>query len=83
MEGKEKLAIIREVGIGLRDTGRPILWFSVYSSETCGALQILGWDEAAALICAYDLREIQDLEGQPCWVKMGTDTMRYVRPWKK
>ena len=83
MEGKENLAIIREVGIGLRDTGIPILWFTTYETETSAALQVLSWELAAQLIRDYKLCDVEDLEGQPCWVKKEGGVMRYLRAWKK
>ena len=69
----ESLAMIEEVGVGSRDTGRPILWFTV-SGDGWGALQIFDLDEDRALELIGSVREVHELNGRMCVV---TKTAEY------
>lgn len=72
--------IIRNVGIGRRDTSRAVLWFDVHVSEGTAALQIIPWDDAHDIVArVYDIRS---LEGYPCWVDVSDPSLiRFVRLW--
>ena len=76
----EQMAIIKGVGIGIRDVGRPVLWFEVNSMDGGGALQVFGWEEAAEIIKAYGIYEVHSLNGKPCRVEVGDGMMRYIGP---
>ncbi len=77
----EQVAIISEVGIGCRDVGTPVLWFTVHTSEALAALQVLDWTEAHKVLS--QVREVQDLDGKPCWVEAGGNTIKFLRLWSK
>ncbi|KKM72728.1 hypothetical protein LCGC14_1417540 [marine sediment metagenome] len=78
----EQMAIINEVGIGIRDAGRPILWFTVHLMEGGTALNIFDWEEAAEIIKTYGLYEVHDLTGKPCRVEVGDRRIKYSGPVK-
>jgi hypothetical protein len=78
------LAIMREVGYGNRDLGRPCLWFSTYIDESSAALQVLQGDEAEEVIRESGVYDVRDLEGKPCWVDTSEHgRIRFMRVWKK
>ena len=78
------VGIIRNVGIGNRDCGVPVLHFSVYVSECLAALQIINWDRANDIIKESKVYDVKDLEGRPCWCDVGTPGMiRFERLWRK
>jgi len=77
-----QLAIIRNVGIGTRDVGRPCLWFDTYVEEGIGALQIIDWDRAAQILQASGICDVRDLNGKPCWVDRDGNTMHFAELWK-
>jgi hypothetical protein len=76
----EQVAIIRNVGIGGRDVGRPVLWFDTYIRESSAALQIIGWEQAGELLAG--IREVRELEGRPCWVEADGGMIKFLRLWE-
>ena len=72
-----QMAIIQGVGVGLRDTNQPILWWSVHTGNNGSALLIFDWATAADIIRDYDVREIHSLNGKPCWVEVSNNTIVY------
>ncbi len=76
----EEMAIITEVGVGIRDVGRPVLWFTVTLMDGGGALQVFSWEQAAEIIKAYSLYEVRSLNGKPCRVKVGGGMITYIGP---
>ena len=75
----ERLAIIREVGIGNRDIGTPCMFFTTYISEGSAALQVLSWKDAYEVIKESGVSDVDQLEGRPCWVKVGRGTINFLR----
>lgn len=82
MSDDERLAIIRRPGYGMRDNYRPCLWFDTYVSDSVAALQVFEQPEADEIIKAFGVRNVNDLEGLPCWVDGGEAgrIIRYLRP---
>ena len=76
---KEQLAIIQGVGVGLRDTNQPVLWWSAHTGDAGSALHVFGWDEAADIIRDYGVREVHELNGKPCWVEIDAGNMTYKK----
>ncbi len=74
------MAIISEVGVGLRDVGTPVLWFTVRIIGGGAALNVFTWEEAAEIIEAYSLDEVHSLNGKPCRVEVGDGRMKYSGP---
>jgi len=68
MENKKYMGIIKNVGFGNRDIGRPVLFFNVYSSENIASLQILELEEAVKFIKEYGVYDVKELEGKPVWM---------------
>ncbi|KKK93368.1 hypothetical protein LCGC14_2693600, partial [marine sediment metagenome] len=60
------MAIINEVGIGIRDVGRPVLWFTTNLVDKTAALNVFSWEKAGEIIKAYGLYEVHSLNGKPC-----------------
>jgi len=80
---EEKLAIMKEVGFGCRDIGKPCLFFTVYITECSAALQVLGSDEALKVIADSGVYDVKRLEGKPCWVTVENNTIKFIRVWKE
>jgi len=71
------LAVIRNPGIGMRDLDEPALWFDTYINEFTGALQLLTWDQAKAVM-RYVSRNAGELEGKACWVDVDGPRMTFL-----
>jgi len=82
-EMEERMAIMRGVGFGCRDTGRPCLFFTTYTSECNAALQILYGEEAMAVIKESGVYDVKGLEGKPCWVETGGGITLFKKIWRK
>ena len=80
--GSGDMAIIKDIDFGMRDCGSPVIWFSTYTSEGSGALQIISGDGISSFVQEAGCRSIRDLEGKPCWVDVDQCTIRFVRHWK-
>ena len=80
MEPQETLAIIKEVGFGMRDGLKPMLWFTTYLSENTAALQCFtDPNEYEAIIKDADVYDVRKLDGRPCWVVRDNGIMRFRR----
>jgi hypothetical protein len=66
---EKQIAIMKNVGIGCRDIGSPILYYDVYISECTAALNTMSWNDAYDFIKAYGVYDVKHLEGKPVWVK--------------
>ena len=78
----ERLAIMKEVDIGMRDVNRPVLWFTVRMNDCLAALIVLSWEEAGKLLEDAGVYSVKNLEGQACYVDAGEgwgDTVRFLR----
>lgn len=75
---EKQLAIMKDVGYGLRDTGRPCLFFSTYISEGGAALQVLFGKDANKVVTDTGVYDVKDLEGKPCWVKADGRTITFL-----
>jgi len=75
----KQLAIMKDVGYGLRDTGRPCLFFTTYTGECSCALQVLFGKDADRVIKDARVYDIRDLEGNPCWVEKEGNLMRFLK----
>ena len=64
---KTQLAIIKNVRLGMNDES-VVLTFETYITESVAALQALSWDDAKAMIEAFNVKHVDDLNGKPCWV---------------
>ena len=80
-----ELAIIKNVGIGMRNCHYPVLWFDVHIAEGEPALQVLNWAQAEQLIKDYHLYDVKNLEGKACLVSKegpGPGYLHYHSAWK-
>jgi len=80
VKNKEYIGIIKDVGFGNRDIGRPVLFFSVYSSENIASLQILELEEAVKFIKEYGVYDVKELEGKPVWMAREETINKVLRP---
>jgi hypothetical protein len=78
----KQLAIMKQVGIGMRDMHEPGLWFTAYTDEHSASLQVLSWGDAKILIEDTGVYDVKSLEGRPCWVEEQAGFVRYVGAWK-
>lgn len=74
----KQLAIMKQVGYGCRDTGRPCLFFSTHIDESSCALQVLFGKDANDVITSSGVYNVKDLEGQPCWVEVKGNVIRFL-----
>jgi hypothetical protein len=74
----ETLAMIEEVGVGARDVGAPVLWFTV-SGDGWGSLQVFNLNDPVAIDLLGSVREVHDLNGRMCVVD-GGGTQGWGRP---
>ena len=76
-----QLAVIKEVGLGLRDVGHPVLWWTAYIDEAAAALHVFGWKETEEILIAYGVYNFPTgLEGKVCWVEVGDQKITYIEP---
>lgn len=73
-----KLAVIKNVGIGIRDMDDPVLWFDTYTSECINALQVLDWERAKEVMRHVN-RSHKELENRACWVETDGTVMRFMK----
>lgn len=66
----KQMAIIREVGYGCRDLGKPVLWFSAFIDEGLAALQVLYGKEADKVITESGVYDVHSLDGWTCLVEI-------------
>ncbi len=79
----DTLGIIRDPHFGVGDRGTVALWFTVYVGEASAALQVFGVEDAVAIIAAYGVGDVADLNGKPCWLDTSTPGMiRWVKAAK-
>ena len=71
----EVLAIMKNVGIGMRDTNNPCLWFDACIDESGRALQVLSWGTALHVIKESGVYDVKNLEGKACIVDISTPNM--------
>lgn len=80
---KKQLAIIKNVHCGVGDYGVACLWFDVHIDESSSALTVLDWERAKIVIEKYGVRDVQQLNGKPCWVDTSTrGIIRFLEPAK-
>ena len=75
----QQLAVIKEAGYGLRDIGKPVLFFTAYTKKGIGALQIFLQPKADEIIVEAGVREVQQLNGKTCWVVVDSDTIGFLK----
>jgi len=81
MDDNEELAIIKDVGFGLRDGETPILWFEA-DMKGSGAL-LAFWDEdALKFVKDNNVIDIKHLNGKPCIVSVDRGLVKFVRIFK-
>ena len=77
----KQIAIIKDVKYGyMEETGRVMLVFTVYISESICAGVHLDVEEAAKMIKEYKVSDTSKLEGKPCFVEVSGQTIRYLEP---
>lgn len=79
----EKVAIIKQIRIGVCDRGYASLSFHTFVSECEAAMQLLNWVEAKKVIEDAGVADVKDLEGKPCWVNEERGLIVFVKMWRK
>lgn len=72
-ELREERWMIEGVGVGARDTGTPVLWFTVTDGEGHAALQVIRWDDERAKKLLESVYEAHELNGRMCVVELDPD----------
>lgn len=78
---REELAIIEQIGVGIRDAGTPIVWFGVQGLGF-GALIVWSWEEASDQISLNQVTNLLDLNGRPCVVSIDRSSVTFQRLFK-
>ena len=78
----EQLAIIKSVGYGIRDTGKPCLWFDTMFGDNSGALQVFFGSAADKIIVDAHVYDVHNLEGKACWIRIEAGTVTFLRMTK-
>ena len=76
---EERMAIMKDVGFGLRDVGQPCLWFTTYIDEHMAALQVLRGKEIEKILVDSNSYDVKELEGKPCWVQIDGNIIKFLR----
>ncbi len=74
----QELAVIQDVGIGMRDCRAPCLFFTVKMLH-CVSLQILNWESAAELIKTSKVYDVKELNGKMCVVSSKDRLVTFLR----
>ena len=80
IEENKQMAIMRDVGVGNRDVGQPVLWFSAMINECVGSLQVIFKPTYHEFIKDYGVREVGDLEGKSIWVLCKGTKIVWLKP---
>lgn len=70
---EKRMAVIKNVKFGTRDTNRVLLYFDAYIEESVGSLQLIELKEAVKMIEENKISDISALEGKTCWVEVDMD----------
>lgn len=66
----KEIGVVRDVRVGVRDVGRPCIWFEVKLASGGGFLHIAEWPEAEKLVQESDSYDIiKAWEGRTIWVE--------------
>lgn len=79
MDDSEVLAVIREVGYGIREREMPCLWFVTRPREHAAVLQVLLGEAVRDLLAEAGVSDAHELEGRLCWVEADTIDSRFKR----
>lgn len=63
-----ELAVIKDVGVGSRDVGKPVLWFTVEMLHGA-SLQVFDIESETAHKILGAVYDVSKLEGRPCEVE--------------
>lgn len=83
MSETRKLAVMRNVGFGVRDTNHAMLWFTADTMDNRASLQCLDAVEAVALIEKLGITDVKYFEGRHCWVEENGNTVKVVEYCEK
>lgn len=79
----KQMAIIKNVTFGYnRDCGKVGLSFTVYLDEGSAAGQFISDNEALEVIKKFDVSDVNDLDGKPCWVESDNHYVKFLSPCK-
>lgn len=80
-ESREEIWMVKDTGVGMRDTHEPIIWFDLVGINQ-GVLIILNWQEAHTFIKSNDIHNVLDLKQMPVVVRCEDRTTRLLRVFK-
>lgn len=78
-----QLAIIREPRFGVDDRGHVALSFHVYVTESSAALQVFESGKGCDIIAEYGVRDVHELAGKPCWVRIKGNRIDWAGAWSQ
>ena len=72
------MAIMKDVGFGMRDSHFVMLWFTAYDTESSASLQCIPAEQAIELLKKHGISDIKNLEGKPCWIRYENGLVKFV-----
>lgn len=78
-EMREELAVTGEGHFGLRDTGRPCLWFEVELLRGCALQAFTDLDRIEELVVESGCSDIRHFRGKACVVSTDGAIVKFVR----
>ena len=73
----EEIAIIKDINIGLRDVGTPVIWFEVQALHG-SSLQVIDSNQILDFIKEAKCNKLSDLNGKPCIIRSEGNTMKFM-----
>ena len=77
-EQREELATIKGIHFGLRDVGRPVIWFGV-ETLSGGSLQIIEQEGFSDFLKQFGCYDISELDGRAVIVSVGNCMIKFLR----
>ena len=74
----EELAIIKNVGFGMRDMNKPVLWFTVETLYYNSLLFFTG-NDILDFIKKANVYDCKDINGRTCIVETNEGTLKFLR----
>lgn len=77
----EQLAIMSEPSFGLRDTGIPVIWFSVRWGKdlTWSSLIVITQDHFQDFLKEKNVYDIKNLKDSPCQIDVSGDNVKFIK----
>lgn len=85
MEDDTQLAIMSQPHFGMRDMSSPGFWFEVSFGKDLGSGALIVMNVATMVdqVMQADIYDIENLEGQPCQIRIKSGIVKFVKILKR